>query len=603
MNRLWKYNDYVNHLSHENEIVRRWAFSALENCFLNRYTDQVANLINDENEHLVCAALRYLSFHQSVQHAPAILERFKSGQGIISSNCAITLAKMHYEPAMAVMLERFSITEDSETFFGVLEYLGNMRTEECRAALKSAVIQVQDTVVLRPAISNLLHHHNPEDINWVMERLLNSGDSYDSHDIPLQNVLSPLGGGSYFRDLTEFGENGILSKPLETIDSLVSKNAHITIDETLRENLITLLKKRCYQDFTTAVMFDARKTIHARYPQKDNPDGLRELIGQDTMCLHLLDDLSKRDPIWKQVESSNAFGSDIISLIISAYFAVKERSVYVKASSLEAGVDELILALQNSGPNLPKQIQDKIKALSPNSELKASLSKDLMLWGDIWAVKLMGMLGNKEFIPELFRVLRKADSLDYIYSDALSSINALDESADESILIEIKDGELGDWESFAILEYLPYVEAYELALNKWESDSEDGMDSYEQLSSCLRGIGDRRGIKKLQEIYAEENDAGYIGDSLECLSKIHKVDIPELPEIIKKRKERTEIQKTRMKELNELAKNYNAQKKQGTIKSTGKVVAFKRKSPKIGRNEPCPCGSGKKFKKCCLNKK
>lgn len=21
--------------------------------------------------------------------------------------------------------------------------------------------------------------------------------------------------------------------------------------------------------------------------------------------------------------------------------------------------------------------------------------------------------------------------------------------------------------------------------------------------------------------------------------------------------------------------------------------------PKIGRNEPCPCGSGKKFKKCC----
>jgi uncharacterized protein len=23
--------------------------------------------------------------------------------------------------------------------------------------------------------------------------------------------------------------------------------------------------------------------------------------------------------------------------------------------------------------------------------------------------------------------------------------------------------------------------------------------------------------------------------------------------------------------------------------------------PKVGRNDPCPCGSGKKFKKCCLN--
>lgn len=26
------------------------------------------------------------------------------------------------------------------------------------------------------------------------------------------------------------------------------------------------------------------------------------------------------------------------------------------------------------------------------------------------------------------------------------------------------------------------------------------------------------------------------------------------------------------------------------------------KTKKIGRNEPCPCGSGKKYKKCCLNK-
>jgi SEC-C motif domain protein len=26
---------------------------------------------------------------------------------------------------------------------------------------------------------------------------------------------------------------------------------------------------------------------------------------------------------------------------------------------------------------------------------------------------------------------------------------------------------------------------------------------------------------------------------------------------------------------------------------------FRRDQPKIGRNDPCPCGSGKKYKKCC----
>jgi hypothetical protein len=28
------------------------------------------------------------------------------------------------------------------------------------------------------------------------------------------------------------------------------------------------------------------------------------------------------------------------------------------------------------------------------------------------------------------------------------------------------------------------------------------------------------------------------------------------------------------------------------------VKQIKRDEPKVGRNEPCPCGSGKKYKKC-----
>ena len=30
-----------------------------------------------------------------------------------------------------------------------------------------------------------------------------------------------------------------------------------------------------------------------------------------------------------------------------------------------------------------------------------------------------------------------------------------------------------------------------------------------------------------------------------------------------------------------------------------KVATFRREAPKVGRNDPCPCGSGKKYKKCC----
>jgi uncharacterized protein len=31
------------------------------------------------------------------------------------------------------------------------------------------------------------------------------------------------------------------------------------------------------------------------------------------------------------------------------------------------------------------------------------------------------------------------------------------------------------------------------------------------------------------------------------------------------------------------------------------ATAANENCPKVGRNDPCPCGSGKKFKKCCLN--
>lgn len=33
------------------------------------------------------------------------------------------------------------------------------------------------------------------------------------------------------------------------------------------------------------------------------------------------------------------------------------------------------------------------------------------------------------------------------------------------------------------------------------------------------------------------------------------------------------------------------------------ALQMKRQPPRVGRNELCPCGSGKKFKKCCLNPK
>ncbi|MEO0303547.1 MAG: SEC-C metal-binding domain-containing protein, partial [candidate division WOR-3 bacterium] len=52
----------------------------------------------------------------------------------------------------------------------------------------------------------------------------------------------------------------------------------------------------------------------------------------------------------------------------------------------------------------------------------------------------------------------------------------------------------------------------------------------------------------------------------------------------------------------ELVRTLSISKKEEESKSEAKTLSptltIKRDTPKVGRNDPCPCGSGKKYKKC-----
>ena len=38
---------------------------------------------------------------------------------------------------------------------------------------------------------------------------------------------------------------------------------------------------------------------------------------------------------------------------------------------------------------------------------------------------------------------------------------------------------------------------------------------------------------------------------------------------------------------------------QSTLENSDIDRTVRRQEPKVGRNDPCPCGSGKKYKNCC----
>jgi preprotein translocase subunit SecA len=88
---------------------------------------------------------------------------------------------------------------------------------------------------------------------------------------------------------------------------------------------------------------------------------------------------------------------------------------------------------------------------------------------------------------------------------------------------------------------------------------------------------------------------------LEMLDRIKRDTVEKLFAVqIAKEKEAQEI-KLERKQTFVMSRGEAAQGGDGKTES-GKGVTIRREGKKVGRNDPCPCGSGKKYKRCCLPK-
>lgn len=594
MHQLWSYQDYVERLNHPNNLVRIWAFEAIKKKFPRRYTTEIAILIGDSDEYLACTAPKYLAHHGATDHAPAILESFLKDKGNIPSNCAIALGDMHYELAVDAILDRLNHCESLNTFLGILLYLEKIRRDDCYQALRNIFIQISDNYFADFAAVNLIGHHHPEDVPLVFETYFKNINPDIPGDMFLKRLMSATGASGLYDDLTEYSSKDILETPKKAFKNMLKQHPMINPELKIINEIVRLIESGRYQHIATSLMFDARDIIRYRFPKGQSKNYLSEIYEYDTLTLAFLEEFSKRSSSWKQASKNKNISRNLVSAVLACYFSIQERGGYLQALDPEASCEVLINTLKNTGPEFPKTLQDRLLKLSPIEELKESLTEELLTWGDIWTVRLMGQIGDNSFVPDLIRVIRDTEGMAYIHEAAIRSLNGMDESTHKSLLSAIQDGELTDaWDIFPLLEHLPYTESFDIAQPLW---NEKKMESFEMYALCLERIGDVRGIEALQEIFFEGN-AIYIGDSLEILSLLYNKDIPELSTIQHQRKLDLERRKIRQEELSKLATEAEKQEI-----ANNNITTIRRKTPKTGRNDPCPCGSGKKYKKCCLNK-
>lgn len=89
---------------------------------------------------------------------------------------------------------------------------------------------------------------------------------------------------------------------------------------------------------------------------------------------------------------------------------------------------------------------------------------------------------------------------------------------------------------------------------------------------------------------------------LEMLDRIKRDTIEKLFAIQIAKEEEVKEMKLPRKQTFFLSRGEEAATSAGGETESGKGVTIRREGKKVGRNDPCPCGSGKKYKKCCLLK-
>jgi len=169
-------------------------------------------------------------------------------------------------------------------------------------------------------------------------------------------------------------------------------------------------------------------------------------------------------------------------------------------------------------------------------------------------------------------------------------------------MINMKEKELGETEFLRISTIVMLQAMDEL----WS----DHLDAIQDLRE---GIG-LRGLAQKDPLIEYKNEAfGYFEEFIININskyirrifKVHKVEQQRSPFNIRTNVDQIQDIITGNREMSEAVQKYlksksrNDNVKESKSKSKPKTII---KGRKIGRNEPCPCGSGKKYKKCCYPK-
>lgn len=386
------------------------------------------------------------------------------------------------------------------------------------------------------------------------------------------------GGMNAFNDLklanTIFEDLG-LKEVFETISNELKKELNNSDDKIL--NLIDYLEEMTKNDLT-----EIRKSYNIKGASKLNKTQLAEKINEEVPGQ--LKEKIKLFDMEILLKLTNILDNDNQIVIKDLPYVnyLKRLGILVE---VESCLDELKLVI-------PADIQAMIKEIIVDDQVKVSINENDQLFKIVNG--LMQYYGVIE-IEEIVKIIEEykigyENVYNFIencgqYSDKLETIHNI------VFLRNIKQIKkiMEEKQNYQTVEYsnIPLKDAIIAGTNNGQILSKEQLEVYDYL-------------KSKSKIDESEFDV-YFKELVMMLQYNYSADkIMELVELF------VDSKNINKNKLTDQVLKLNNHTKLWALKGNEPSEAFKKKpvvsDEKIGRNDSCPCGSGKKYKKCCMNK-
>jgi|GEM_PF-3500373 len=254
--------------------------------------------------------------------------------------------------------------------------------------------------------------------------------------------------------------------------------------------------------------------------------------------------------------------------------------------------DELVRELSGRQCIDPDHVLQRLDAYSPDDEG----------YGTIYYAQLVGEMKLAAAIPQLCSFLGAEDDL--LPVKAGESLVRIGTPAVVSALKEQYFASPAEYYRLYASDVFGHIKLPESEQALLELlPAEEDLTYATRLADGLCQLGSAKGFSRVQSMVEEGYDRGHLSltNSLYAYCVISGTEPPLLPKW--KREIEAEAQRlaAREEEVNGMARDISPRSADKRLPGSGFGFGSEPyiNTNKVGRNDPCPCGSGKKYKKCC----